>query len=41
MHLKKKQLTKIGEFLYSRFTIEDGRKEAKFSAYHAVLFQER
>ena len=38
MHLKKD--IKIGEFLYSHFDIEDGRK-TKFLAYYALLFQER
>ena len=33
--------SKIGEFLCSHFNIEDGRKKATFSAYYALLFQER
>ena len=37
----KKILIKIGEFLCSHFNIEDGRKKATFSAYYALLFQEK
>jgi len=41
MHLKKK-LTKIGEFLCSHLNMEDGRKEAIFLVYYALLlFQKR
>ena len=39
VHLKKR--IKIGEFLCSHFNIECGRKYATFSAYYALLFQER
>ena len=38
--LKKKDI-RIGEFLCSHFNTEDGRKKATFSAYYALLFQER
>ena len=38
-HLKK--LIKISEILSGHFNIEDERKEAMFSAYYALLFQER
>ena len=38
MHFFKK-LIKIGKFLCSQFTIEDGRKYTTFSAYYALLFQ--
>ena len=36
-----KKLVKIGEFLCRHFNIEDGRKYATFSAYYALLVQER
>ena len=31
----------MGEFFCSHFNIEDGRKYAMFSAYSALLFQEK
>ena len=37
----KKELTKIGEVLCNHFNIEAGRRYATFSAYDALLFQER
>ena len=37
----KKIFIKIGEFLCDHFSIENGRKYATFSAYRALLFQER
>ena len=39
--IKIKKLIKIGESLCSHFNIEDERKHATFSAYCALLFQER
>ena len=38
---KQKQLITTGKFLCSYFNIEDGRKKTTFSAYCALLFQER
>jgi hypothetical protein len=35
-----KKIIKIGEFLFSYFNIEDGRKKATFSEHYALLFQE-
>ena len=36
-----KKPIKIGEFLCSHFNAGDGRKYTTFSAYYALLFQER
>ena len=36
-----KKSIKIGKFLCSHFNIENERKHATFSAYYALLFQER
>ena len=35
------KVIKICGFLCSHFNIEDGRKQATFSAYYALLFQEQ
>ena len=37
----KEKVNKIGEFLYSHFNIEDGRKYTTFLARYALFFQER
>ena len=40
-HAFKKDLSKLVNFCVVILNIEDGRKEATFLAYYALLFQER
>ena len=40
-HIKKKNLPKLVHFLCRHLNIEDGKNKYTFSAYYALLFQER